>query len=614
MKKSTYLITIILLLTMLTACVPVGTVTPDVDNTASDSSTETRTITHAMGETEVPTNPQRVVTLDAFFTLTPLVELGVPVVGSMSLGEDDPYPGLTAAEQANITSVGGFEVNLEAVAALNPDLIIGVDFVAPPYEALSQIAPTVVIATSFDWQAQHRTLAQIVGKEAEAEAGIAEYEARVAALRNALPDITATVMTLHNEAVLPMGPGAWAPVKVLDSAGVGRPENEVSDDPAAWFLPLSKELWPELGGDVLFYTAGYPGMDEATAELVAEQLENPIWQQIPAVQNGQAYAANTRCWETFGGLRSAHCVLDDIEQYLLPASAADDACDAGFRLFDHELLETEPVCIPENPERIVALAPSPFEIMLAIGEEIPVGAIGYLESIYQRNFPYTNDKAANVEFVGFPANLEAVVALQPDLIVQSPFGQEDIELVQQIAPTVILPLLPNVRWEENMRFTGDLLNRSDEVETLIAQYNERVATLRDLIGDPSEIEISVVRYFDNSGASGLQMQLVNAFSTDMLADVGFVRPESQAYSAEEATEVYGHAVAVTLSLEELPLIDGQYLFAWSQAANAEGDAANEGAWTALSEDPIWGYIGSGKERADLSSWWSLGWLGFPRRP
>ena len=269
------------------------------------------------------------------------------------------------------------------------------------------------------------------------------------------------------------------------------------------------------------------------------------------------------------------------------AGATVTECEEGFRLFDHELLETDAVCIPESPERIAALAPAPFEIMLAIGEDVPVGAVSYLESIYQRNFPYTNERAAEVEFVGFPANLEAVLALEPDLIVMSPFGEEDIELLQEIAPTVVLPALPNVEWETNMRFTGDLLNRSDEVDALIAQYDERVETLRGLVGNPSEAEVSVVRYADDGGQPILQMQLANAFSTDILADVGFARPESQAYTAEEATEIYDSPIAASISLEELPLIDGQYLFAWSQAPDAEGDAANEGAWTSLSDDPLW---------------------------
>ena len=105
----------------------------------------TRTVRHAYGTTDVPLKPQRVIALDAFFTLTPLVELGVPVIGSVSLGSPAVYPGLSDQESANIVSIGNGRLgSLETVAALKPDLIIGIDFVEPPYEELSQIAPTVI--------------------------------------------------------------------------------------------------------------------------------------------------------------------------------------------------------------------------------------------------------------------------------------------------------------------------------------------------------------------------------------------------------------------------------------------------------------------------------------
>lgn len=292
---------------------------------SGESSTEstaitsaTRTITHVFGETEVPLNPQRVVTLDAFFTLTPLIELNVPVVGSVSLGSDTPFPGLSRTEQETITSVGISEPNIETVATLNPDLIIAVDWVNPPYEELSQIAPTVVIETMFDWKAQHRRLGEITGRLDAANQGITRYEERIASLRSErITSTTVSVLSLSNESIYPMGPKAWSPIKILDDVGIQRPPDEVVEGDDEVFLPISVELWPEIAGEVLLYTAGYPGMDDATAQAVADALNNTIWQQIPAVQNGRAYQVNSGCWETFGGLRSANCVLDEIETFIL---------------------------------------------------------------------------------------------------------------------------------------------------------------------------------------------------------------------------------------------------------------------------------------------------------
>jgi hypothetical protein len=51
----------------------------------------------------------------------------------------------------------------------------------------------------------------------------------------------------------------------------------------------------------------------AAAESV---LDNPLWRQIPAVRNGEAYRVDVAQWMNFGGLRSAHLVLDDVEEHL----------------------------------------------------------------------------------------------------------------------------------------------------------------------------------------------------------------------------------------------------------------------------------------------------------
>ncbi|MEM9955423.1 MAG: ABC transporter substrate-binding protein [Chloroflexota bacterium] len=271
---------------------------------------------------------------------------------------------------------------------------------------------------------------------------------------------------------------------------------------------------------------------------------------------------------------------------IVPLNAQETECEDGFRFFDNELLAHDPLCIPENPERIVSLNPQSFDLLTAAGVE-PTGAVGYLESIYARNFSYMVEDT-EITYVGFPTNIELVLELEPDLIVGSAFADlENYDQLSAIAPTVIPEALPNVQWETSMNFWGEALNLTDEVDALLAEYDARVETLQELVGDPSEIEVSVVRYFNSDEQVGLQIQLANAFSTDILADVGFARPEIQALSAEEAEAQFGSGVAASISIEELPLIDGQYLFAWAQGASAELDADNADAWQQLSDSPLW---------------------------
>ena len=98
MKPTTHLLTILLLLALLAACVPVETTNPASEGAAADATSmpaesmaETRTITHAMGESEVPTDPQRVVVLDA---MDNVLALGIQPLGAAN------WMGTVTGEQA----------------------------------------------------------------------------------------------------------------------------------------------------------------------------------------------------------------------------------------------------------------------------------------------------------------------------------------------------------------------------------------------------------------------------------------------------------------------------------------------------------------------------------
>ena len=65
---------------------------------------------------------------------------------------------------------------------------------------------------------------------------------------------------------------------------------------------------------------------------------------------------------------------------IAPSMAQDTTetdCEAGFRLFDHEMLASDPVCIPENPQRILALEISAVETVLFTDKEL-VGTANWL--------------------------------------------------------------------------------------------------------------------------------------------------------------------------------------------------------------------------------------------
>jgi iron complex transport system substrate-binding protein len=277
-------------------------------------------------------------------------------------------------------------------------------------------------------------------------------------------------------------------------------------------------------------------------------------------------------------------------------------CEDGFRLFDHELL-AEAVCVPENPQRVVALDPFAYELLILNGTP-PVGAIGYLEAVYSGNFPYLAEAMADIESVGVPANVELILALNPDLIVGSFLDEEITVQLAAIAPTVSYATAGSGDWKRPMRMVGDLLGLTELVNDLFAQYDARLRDLHATVENPADIEVSIIRVQPDR----LMLNLVNSFPAVIVTDAGFGRPASQAYSEEEAIAAYGGAVGAFISLEEIQLADGDYIFAWSNQGSADENAEADANWERVQASPLWNALTAAQDNTAyrVRGHW-LGW-------
>lgn len=158
-----------------------------------------RTIEHAMGKTEIKAQPKRVVVLDVG-ELDNVASLGVKPVGYAPTEGDDGVPSYLKKTAGTPKDVGTINsLNLEAIANLHPDLILGSELrAAKLYPQLSKIAPTVFsIRPGFTWKENYLLNASALDKTAEAKANLAAYEKKAKKLGDDIGEKKPTVTMLR---------------------------------------------------------------------------------------------------------------------------------------------------------------------------------------------------------------------------------------------------------------------------------------------------------------------------------------------------------------------------------------------------------------------------------
>ena len=276
-------------------------------------STDLRRVQHAFGETEIPTNPTRVVVW-GYITIEAVVAHGVQPIGVPNDMVDEmhylSWDGETVAE---IGAPG--QPNLEKIAALKPDLILTSKHrVRDEYPLLAQIAPTVVfdIDSNTEWKELTRLCGEALGKQAETEKLVAAYDAKLQKVRaqfsqnSRRPQVS--VVYLHPEFIGAMGTATF-PGNVLADAGIARPPSQAQ---AQGPRNISLESLDLLDGDALYIILPKSN-HEAAAEIRTEidrMQAHPLWSQLKVVQANQVYEVDA--YWAIGGYIAANLILDDL--------------------------------------------------------------------------------------------------------------------------------------------------------------------------------------------------------------------------------------------------------------------------------------------------------------
>ncbi|WP_169088752.1 ABC transporter substrate-binding protein [Paenibacillus sp. PL91] len=230
-----------------------------------------------------------------------------------------------------------------------------------------------------------------------------------------------------------------------------------------------------------------------------------------------------------------------------PAAANNDAAGAS-RTIEHAMGS---VTLEKKPERVVVLFNGMVDITAALGVK-PVGAV---ESWDQKPwYEFLRDKMTGVEN---QPNIEAIIALKPDLIIGTKTRDEKIyPQLEAIAPTIITEEVFD--WKENMKLSAQALYMEEEADKLLADWEERVADFKQRAGDQlASTEASVIR-FEKDGSARFY---ATGFAGTIFKELGIGRPQAQM--------VEGKAVVNLTSKEQMEQLDGDYIFDITQIKEDE---------------------------------------------
>jgi iron complex transport system substrate-binding protein len=230
-----------------------------------------------------------VVALGEEFVLADLLALGVTPVASTATVAEVGFQGMGDADTSGIEILPATEVNLEQLAALDPDLIVTTAFIRDEAggDLLDALGEVVVIPDGASPDDQLRQLAEAFGRTEAADAVLAELDTARAAARAAV-DARSEPCTVSLATVYP-GPSvaAWVdgstdiPAAVLDAGCSLVPSADAGSADRNGRLFLSAEQLGLLAAPrmILLQSSSVDGEDSAVDSLGSDAL----WQSLPAV-------------------------------------------------------------------------------------------------------------------------------------------------------------------------------------------------------------------------------------------------------------------------------------------------------------------------------------------
>lgn len=290
-----------------------------VNNSLKDSQVsnqDCRVVQHARGETCIPLNPQRIVTLD-FNSLAVILALDVkPIATWITTEIEDDFPYFqNKTDDIEVLRNSSGQPNLEKLLSLKPDLILVIShsWFEPIYDKLSQIAPTVILPweeIKGDWKQHLQEAGRVFDQTEKANQLMDDYDNRIQELKGLMGDRPPKIsfMFVADGQIVITRQKSFAG-GILHELGFLNPLFTDSGDND---LPISEEILPTIDSDILFVAP----LKKDDRSVIEKLQQKPLWSKVKAVQNNQVYVVDFSVWRGLN-IFAAHEVLNDLEKYLV---------------------------------------------------------------------------------------------------------------------------------------------------------------------------------------------------------------------------------------------------------------------------------------------------------
>lgn len=207
--------------------------------------------------------------------------------------------------------------------------------------------------------------------------------------------------------------------------------------------------------------------------------------------------------------------------------------------------------IPAEPKRIVDLSGN-SDILSLIGYKV-IGTANSDAYDYTKFPAYLEETLQGAEILGYSMqdtmDIEAVMNLNPDLIIISTVQEKMYDQLSEIAPTVMIQL-EALNWKDDVKAFAEVFNKEAEADTWLADYELKAKEAGDAIKAEYGEDTTYLSFL----ASGGQFFVFDGagFGNVLYEDMGLAKPEGMPEQTDISLPV--------VTYEGLAAIQSDYIF------------------------------------------------------